>query len=141
MRIALRDMISRRMNMLIGVSHDLKTPIALIQGYTDALSDNMAADEATRARYLEIIREKSEQLEELVADLIQFMKIDDLSMPQEEVDVGPLIKTLGKRFEDDGRLLGLEFEYSLQNQTSPLQINRLHICPKCECTSSFLNAP
>ncbi|GAB6275691.1 MAG: hypothetical protein SAMD01599839_02310 [Rectinema sp.] len=68
MRITLRDMISRRMNMLIGVSHDLKTPIALIQGYTDALSDNMANDEATRIHYLEIIREKSAQLEDLVSD-------------------------------------------------------------------------
>ncbi len=111
MRLTLRDMISRRMNMLIGVSHDLKTPIALIQGYTDALSDNMASDEATRMHYLEIIREKSAQLEDLVSDLIEFMKIDDFNVPQETVDMVPLMISLGKRFEEDARLLGLELTY------------------------------
>lgn len=111
MRITLRDMIRRRMNMLIGVSHDLKTPIALIQGYTDALSDNMASDESTRAHYLEIIREKSAQLEDLVSDLIEFMKIDDSNMPLETVDLRALVASLGKRFEEDGRLLGLNLVY------------------------------
>ncbi len=111
MRLTLRDMISRRMNMLIGVSHDLKTPIALIQGYTDALKDNMASDEATRMHYLEIIREKSAQLEDLVSDLIEFMKIDDFNVPQETVDMVPLMISLGKRFEEDARLLGLELTY------------------------------
>jgi len=120
MRITLRDMISRRMNMLIGVSHDLKTPIALIQGYTDALSDNMASDEATRIHYLEIIREKSAQLEDLVSDLIEFMKIDDLNMPQETVDTASLMISLGKRFEEDARLLGLELVYGFGQLGSTL---------------------
>ena len=120
MRITLRDMISRRMNMLIGVSHDLKTPIALIQGYTDALSDNMASDEATRIHYLEIIREKSAQLEDLVSELIEFMKIDDLNMPQEAVDLWPLLMSLGKRFEEDARLLGLELLYGFGHFDSVL---------------------
>jgi signal transduction histidine kinase len=118
MRITLRDMISRRMNMLIGVSHDLKTPIALIQGYTDALADNMASDEITRQHYLEIIREKSAQLEDLVSDLIEFMKIDDLNMPMETVDLGSFVLTLGKRFEEDARLLGMEFVYGFGSSFS-----------------------
>lgn len=120
MRITLRDMISRRMNMLIGVSHDLKTPIALIQGYTDALSDNMASDEATRIHYLEIIREKSAQLEDLVSDLIEFMKIDDFNMPQEPVDMAALMASLGKRFEEDARLLGLELLHGFGRLGEPL---------------------
>ncbi len=120
MRITLRDMISRRMNMLIGVSHDLKTPIALIQGYTDALSDNMASDEATRIHYLEIIREKSAQLEDLVSELIEFMKIDDLNLPQEVVDLWPLLMSLGKRFEEDAHLLGLELQYGFGHFGSAL---------------------
>jgi len=120
MRITLRDMISRRMNMLIGVSHDLKTPIALIQGYTDALSDNMASDEATRVHYLEIIREKSAQLEDLVSDLIEFMKIDDFNISQEAVDMAPLLISLGKRFEEDARLLGLELAYGFGQLGSAL---------------------
>lgn len=130
MRITLRDMITRRMNMLIGVSHDLKTPIALIQGYTDALSDNMANDEATRMRYLEIIREKSAQLEDLVSDLIEFMKIDDFNMPVENVDLSPLLSTLGKRFEEDARLLGLNLLYGYGRLDGPLSKEPLQGLPR-----------
>ncbi len=120
MRITLRDMITRRMNMLIGVSHDLKTPIALIQGYTDALSDNLASDEATRVHYLEIIREKSAQLEDLVSDLIEFMKIDDFNTPLESVDIASLMANLGKRFEEDARLLGLNLVHGYGRPDGPV---------------------
>jgi len=120
MRVTLRDMITRRMNMLIGVSHDLKTPIALIQGYTDALSDNMASDEATRVHYLEIIREKSAQLEDLVSDLIEFMKIDDFDTPLESVNIPELMTSLGKRFEEDARLLGLSLTHGYGRPGGPV---------------------
>jgi len=131
MRITLRDMIARRMNMLIGVSHDLKTPIALIQGYTDALSDNMASDEATRIHYLEIIREKSAQLEDLVTDLIEFMKIDDFNTPMENVDLSAAIFSLGKRFEEDAKLLGLELIYgfgrlgTVPTRAAPFELSKI----------------
>lgn len=109
MRIALRDMITRRMNMLIGVSHDLKTPIALIQGYADALADNLDADEETRLRYIRIIRDKAGQLEDLVSDLIEFMKIGEHSDAMEETDIGTFMLALGRRFDEDARLLGKRF--------------------------------
>ena len=62
-------------------------------------------------RYLEIIKEKSVQLEDLVSDLIEFMKIDDFNVPQEIVDLEMIMISLGKRFEEDARLLGLELTY------------------------------
>ncbi len=130
MRITLRDMITRRMNMLIGVSHDLKTPIALIQGYTDALSDNLASDEATRVHYLEIIREKSAQLEDLVSDLIEFMKIDDFDTPLESVDVAALMTSLGKRFEEDARLLGLNLVHGYGTLNGPVSLEPPQGMPK-----------
>ncbi len=137
MRLALRDMIARRMNMLIGVSHDLKTPIALIQGYTDALSDNMASDEATRMHYLEIIREKSVQLEDLVSDLIEFMKIDDFNVPQEIVDLETIMISLGKRFEEDARLLGLELTYGFGRLGAAPSREALFSVPKVKMNRSL----
>ncbi len=65
-------------------------------------------------------REKSAQLEDLVSDLIEFMKIDDFNMPQETVDMAPLMISLGKRFEEDARLLGLELTYGFGRLGSPL---------------------
>ncbi|MCX8013436.1 MAG: HAMP domain-containing histidine kinase, partial [Rectinema sp.] len=135
MRVSLRDMIVRRKNMLIGVSHDLKTPIALIQGYSDALADNMAVDEEARLRYIEIIREKSTQLEELVSDLIEYLKLDDQQVRMEEVDPVEFVTSMGKRFEEDARLMGMRFECRfgtaittpVQGHYRPVRMNRILI--------------
>ena len=109
MRLNLKDMLMRRSKMLMGVSHDLKTPIALIQGYADALADNIAADRETQAKYVEIIQNKAKQLEDLTSELIDFLKIGgDGSISVENVDLGELLRTLGERFASDARLLKRE---------------------------------
>ena len=109
MRLNLKDMLMRRSKMLMGVSHDLKTPIALIQGYADALADNIAADRETQTKYVEIIQNKAKQLEDLTSELIDFLKIGgDGSISVENVDLGELLRTLGERFASDARLLKRE---------------------------------
>jgi len=120
MRLNLKDMLARRSKMLMGVSHDLKTPIALIQGYADALSDDVAKDEAERKQYIEIIRNKAKQLEDLTEELIEFMKIGgDGAVSVEEVAVDELFVLLARRFEADARLLSRNFEWGFGEQLAP----------------------
>lgn len=107
MRLNLKDMLARRSKMLMGISHDLKTPIALIQGYADALQDNVAGDKVTTDKYVSIIQDKAKQLEDLTGDLIDFMKIGgDGTVAVEDVDLAALLRSLGKRFQSDAQLLG-----------------------------------
>jgi len=120
MRLNLKDMLVRRSKMLMGVSHDLKTPIALIQGYADALADNVAGDEETRDRYLQIIRSKAKQLEDLTGEIIDFMKIGgEGSISVGEVDLAELLGTLGQRFSSDARLLQRELVWGFGEEASP----------------------
>jgi len=117
MRLNLKDMLMRRSKMLMGVSHDLKTPIALIQGYADALADNIAADRETQAKYVEIIQNKAKQLEDLTSELIDFLKIGgDGSISVENVDLGELLRTLGERFASDARLLKRELVWGFGDE-------------------------
>lgn len=112
MRLNLKDMLARRNRMLMGVSHDLKTPIALIQGYADALSDEVAVDDATRSRYVRIIREKAGQLEDLASELVDFLKIGgDGNYAVVSVDPAALLADLGARFESDAHLMKREFRW------------------------------
>ncbi|HOV93864.1 MAG TPA: HAMP domain-containing sensor histidine kinase [Spirochaetales bacterium] len=112
MRLNLKDMLARRSKMLMGVSHDLKTPIALIQGYADALQDNVAEDKETSQKYIQIIQDKAKQLEDLTGDLIDFMKIGgDGSVAVEDVDLVALTASLGKRFQSDAQLLGRDLRW------------------------------
>jgi len=106
MRLNLKDMLIRRSKMLMGVSHDLKTPIALIQGYADALADNVAKDRETQGKYVQIIQRKAKQLEDLTGEIIDFLKIGgEGSISVQEVDLRELMRTLGQRFESDALLL------------------------------------
>lgn len=109
MRLNLKDMLMRRSKMLMGISHDLKTPIALIQGYADALADNVADDKENQGKYIEIIRNKAKQLEDLTGELIDFLKIGgDGTISVEEVNLAQLLQSLGERFSSDARLLKRE---------------------------------
>lgn len=120
MRLNLKDMLARRSKMLMGVSHDLKTPIALIQGYADALSDDVAQDEVERKQYIEIIQNKAKQLEDLTEELIEFMKIGgDGAVSVEEVSLNELFMTLAQRFEADARLLSRNFSWGFGKQHAP----------------------
>lgn len=120
MRLNLKDMLARRSKMLMGVSHDLKTPIALIQGYADALSDDVAKDEAEKKQYIEIIRNKAKQLEDLTEELIEFMKIGgDGAVSVEEVAVDELFISLARRFEADARLLSRNFQWGFGEHLEP----------------------
>ena len=106
MRLNLKDMLARRSKMLMGVSHDLKTPIALIQGYADALADKVAADPETQAKYIGIISDKARQLEDLTSELIDFLKIGgDGTVAVKEADPTEILESLGRRFQSDAALL------------------------------------
>ena len=120
MRLNLKDMLMRRSKMLMGVSHDLKTPIALIQGYADALADEVAGDEATKRKYLAIIQAKAKQLEDLTGEIIDFLKIDgEGNIAVAEVDIAELVRSLGGRFESDARLLKRDLAWGFGDEAAP----------------------
>jgi signal transduction histidine kinase len=65
----------RRSQLLMSITHDLKTPLASIDGYIDALQEGFADDEETRQRFLGIMKDKSAVLTQRIASLINFAKL------------------------------------------------------------------
>jgi signal transduction histidine kinase len=108
MRQSLREEFARRSRFVMGLSHDLKSPLTMIQGYTEALQDGMETDEATRQRYLGIIADKSRYLRELIAELINFVKLETAEWRKtlEPYRAAPFFAELGQGFVDDARILG-----------------------------------
>ena len=76
MRLALKDDQARRSRFIMGVTHDLKTPLALIKGYAEAIGDGMADEAGARDRYVGIIGAKVDQLAGMIDDLIGFVRVD-----------------------------------------------------------------
>ncbi|MCX6621439.1 MAG: ATP-binding protein, partial [Acidobacteria bacterium] len=65
-----------RKDFVINVSHELRTPLASIQGYTETLLDGALDDPAHNVRFLSIIRQNTERLARLTADLLTLSRIE-----------------------------------------------------------------
>ena len=50
-----------RKEFLSHVSHELKTPIALIQGYSEGLKDNILDDEESKEFYCDVIADEAKE--------------------------------------------------------------------------------
>ena len=65
-----------RKDFLSNVSHELKTPIALIQGYAEGLHDNVNDDPESRAFYCEVIMDEASKMNKMVKKLITLNQIE-----------------------------------------------------------------
>ena len=65
-----------RKSFISDVSHELKTPIALIQGYSEGLLENVNTDDENRKFYAEVILDETNKMDKLVKQLLELMKIE-----------------------------------------------------------------
>lgn len=65
-----------RKSFISDVSHELKTPIALIQGYSEGLIENVNTDDESRKFYAEVILDEATKMDKLVKQLLELMKLE-----------------------------------------------------------------
>ena len=65
-----------RKEFLSNVSHELKTPIALIQGYAEGLQENINDDAESRDFYCEVIMDEAAKMNVLVKKLLDLNQIE-----------------------------------------------------------------
>lgn len=70
-----REVEKMRKEFLSAVSHELKTPLAIIQGYAEGL-DTLDVDEATRRKYCRIIQGETGKMDKLVRDLLNLSRLE-----------------------------------------------------------------
>ena len=68
MRLALDN---ARKSFIGNVSHELKTPIAIISGYAEGLVDGLSDDPEVIREYCGIIKEESGKMNKLVTELLE----------------------------------------------------------------------
>ncbi len=69
--------ISEMRNQFISdVSHELKTPIALIQGYAEGLNDGIVTDEESKKYYIEVILDEANKMANLTKDLLDLSRLE-----------------------------------------------------------------
>lgn len=65
-----------RKDFIANVSHELKTPIALIQGYAEGLNEGLCEDEESRKYYTEVILDESEKMNKMVKQLLTLSSLE-----------------------------------------------------------------
>ena len=83
-----------RKQFISDVSHELKTPIALIQGYAEGLVENVNTDEENKNFYANVILDEANKMDKLVKRLLELMKLeyDDRNFNDKNFDIVELIK-------------------------------------------------
>lgn len=65
-----------RKDFIANVSHELKTPIALIQGYAEGLTEGMAEDADSRDYYCEVIMDEANKMNTMVKQLLNLTALE-----------------------------------------------------------------
>ncbi len=65
-----------RREFINNVSHELKTPIAIISGYAEGLSAGLSDDPAVIHEYCQIISDESKKMNQLVVSLLELSKLE-----------------------------------------------------------------
>ena len=65
-----------RKEFISNVSHELKTPIALIQGYAEGLQECINDDQASRDFYCEVIIDEADKMNQLVKNLLTLNQLE-----------------------------------------------------------------
>ena len=85
MRCELVEIQSRKNRFVTGISHDLRTPVAVIKGYTEAITDHVISDPPEIQKSLLLIEQKGTELEEMIDTLINFMKLNNTEIQEKLV--------------------------------------------------------
>lgn len=120
-----------RREFVSNVSHELKTPIFLIQGYAEGLKTNIADDEEKKSFYYDVIMEEAEKMDIIVKDLLNLSQIEsgDMDLSRCDFDIGKLIsetiKKLEPMFEEKGINIELDIDVKEQANGDPVRIEQV----------------
>ncbi|MDR1862479.1 MAG: HAMP domain-containing histidine kinase, partial [Treponema sp.] len=111
MRNALKEEEQRRYRFIMGVTHDLKTPLALIKAYTEAIEDGITEDPATHSSATGIISAKADQLEGMINELLEYVRMDsgEWRGQLQKVNITAFLQDAASAFAPDVELLHHEF--------------------------------
>lgn len=85
-----------RKEFLSNVTHELKTPIALIQGYAEGLKDNISENQESREFYCDVIVDEASKMNKMVKKLLTLNEIEfgNQVVALERFDITTLIRSV-----------------------------------------------
>ncbi len=106
-----------RKQFIQDVSHELKTPIALIQGYSEGLIENVNTDPENREFYAKVILDEANKMDKLVKQLLELMKLEygKREFNNEKFDICELIQEVVRKSRVMLEENNIQVEFDNQN--------------------------
>jgi signal transduction histidine kinase len=90
---------TNRREFFANISHELRTPISYIKGYSEVLKDGLVLNEEEKDQYLTIINEESTRLTTLINDLFELAKMEEgkIDLNYEWLDIEDVLNSSVKK--------------------------------------------
>lgn len=99
-----------RKELIVGISHDLRTPLTSIKAYVEGLLEGVAATPKMQQKYMKTILAKANDIDRMVDKLFLFSKLDlgDCPFYPEKLNIGQEIRSVITSNEKEYREKGMQ---------------------------------
>ncbi len=110
-----------RKELLLDISHDLRSPLTVIQAYVEGLIDGVAESPERKQKYLETIKRKTIDIEKMVSALLTYSKLDmeELAVQEEVISLSAFLQEATDSVREEYQEQGLSI-FLLPGDTAPV---------------------
>ena len=119
----LKQVENLRRELIANVSHDLRTPIAVIRGYVETLQmkeETLSAED--RKRYINTVKESAEKLERLVNELFELSKLEanQVQAKKEPFIISELVSDIGNKYQLIAKIKNISINAEVSRELPPV---------------------
>lgn len=114
---------------LARATHELKTPISVIQGYSELVYDGMYKDMDERDHYIKSIYDETRTINHIIHDILDYTKMEtgNFTMNFSSIELSDYLDLIFNRFKDIVEKNNLDFEYSINFHKFSMDIDEIRM--------------
>lgn len=118
-----RKLEKMRKEFIAGASHELKTPLGIIEGYAEGLKDNIVEGES-RDIYLDTIIDEADKMNKLVMDMLELSKLEaeNMTLKMEPFNIRELTSNILIKHKNNFEKHNLHLSFILNNISEESEI-------------------
>lgn len=107
-----------RKQLVSNLSHDLRTPLSSILGYSEMLKDGLCTEEGEQKRYMNTIHRKAGYMNQLLGELLEFSRLDigSMELHKERCNLSELLRELIIEYLPVIEVRGIALEVEIPEQ-------------------------
>lgn len=104
-------------DLIVGLAHDIKTPLTTLMGYLEILQNTNNNKEGENEKYINLAYNASHKIKKIVDDLFEFAKLNsvDFKLQKQEVNLATLVIQIAEEYKPIFQNKNLSLEYEIES--------------------------